>query len=205
MLKRNATKQKIKEGQPVIGFRMDFASPFIVEVLGKCGFDFVYFDCEHGPMNEEMCEGMVRAAELVGLTPMVRVPSNEPHLILRYLDLGAMGVIIPHCYNKQAAQDAVRAVKYPPEGARGIGGRLQTMSGMSTAEYIRETNEETMVIAMIEDTEAIKNLSDILAVDGLDVLFIGRLDLSISLGIPGQVDNIMVKEAVDKVIARKPS
>jgi 4-hydroxy-2-oxoheptanedioate aldolase len=202
MLKKNATKQKIKAGQPVIGFRMDFASPFIIEVLGKCGFDFVYLDCEHGSLGQEQCEQMVRAAELSGLTPLVRVPANDPHVILSYLDLGAMGVIIPHCCNKQSAQDAIKAVKYPMEGERGIGGRLYALSGISTAEYIRQANEETMVVVMIEDPEAINNLSEILAVDGLDVLFIGRMDLSISLGIAGQLDNVMVKEAVDKVIAQ---
>jgi len=173
--------------------------------LGNTGFDFVYFDCEHGPMSEEACEEMIRATELVGLTPLVRVPSGESGVILRFLDSGAMGVIVPHCSTKQAAQAAVEAVKYPPDGERGIAGRSLSLSGMSVADYVREANKETMVIAMIEDAESVKNLSEILTVDGLDVVFIGRLDLSVSLGIPGQVNHPMIKEAVEKVIteARK--
>jgi len=202
MIRKNTAKQKIKAGEAVIGFSMDFASSFIVELLGKCGFDFVYFDCEHGPMSEEACEHMIRAAEFVGLTPMVRVPSYEPHVILRFLDLGAMGIIIPHCNTKQAAQAAVKAVKYPPEGERGIGSRPVSLSGISMADYVKEANKETLIIVMIEDPVAIDNLSEILKVDGLDVLFIGRGDLSLSMGVPGQMDDFKIKEAVNKMITQ---
>jgi len=199
MLKKNATKEKIKAGQAVIGFRMDFTSPYIIEVLGNVGFDFVYFDCEHGAMSEESCGEMIRAAELVGVTPLVRLPANHPG-ILRLLDSGVMGVIFPHCNTKQEAQAAVKAVKYPPEGERGIGGRSLAMSAMPTADYVIEANKETMVIGMIEEAEALNNLSDILTVDGLDVLFIGRSDLSISLGIPGQVNSPVIQDAVNRII-----
>jgi 4-hydroxy-2-oxoheptanedioate aldolase len=202
MLRKNDTKGKVKAGKTVVGFRMDFVSPYVVEVMGNIGFDFVYFDCEHGPMSEEACEEMIRATELVGLTPLVRVPSSEPGVILRFLDSGAMGVIIPHCYSKQVTQAAVKAVKYPPEGERGIAGRSLSLSGKSVPDYIREANQETMVIVMIEDAEGVKNISEIVSVDGLDVLFIGRLDLSVSMGIPGQVDHPKIKEAVEKVITQ---
>lgn len=199
MLKKNATKEKIKAGQAVIGFSMHFTSPYIIEALGNVGFDFVYFDCEHGPMSEESCGEMIRAAELVGLTPLVRLPADHPG-ILRLLDLGVMGVIIPHCSTKQEAQAAVKAIKYPPGGERGIGGRSLAMSAMPIADYVIEANKETMVIGMIEDAEALNNLSDILTVDGLDVLFIGRSDLSISLGIPGQVNSPVIQDAVNRII-----
>ena len=132
-------------------------------------------------MSEESCEEMIRAAELVDLTPLVRVPHLG--ITLRSLDSGAMGVIIPHCNTKQEAQAAVKAVKYPPEGERGIASRLLAMSGMPTADYVIEANKEIMVVGMIEEEEALSNLSDILTVDGLDVLFIGRSNLSLSLDI----------------------
>lgn len=204
MIKKNITKEKFKKGQPAFGFRMEFASPFIVEILGHAGFDFVYFDCEHGPISGGEVEEMVRAAELSNITPLVRVSSNEPNYILSALDSGAMGIIIPHCGTKKEAEAAVKALKYPPEGERGIAGRIWThcvMSGISTADYIREANEETMLIAMIEDAEGINNVSEILTVDGLDGLWIGRADLSVSLGIPGQGDHEMIREAVEKVLS----
>jgi len=200
VLKKNTTKEKIKAGQATIGFSMDFTSPYIVEVLGNIGFDFVYFDLEHGPMSEESCQEMIRAAELVGLTPLVRVPTNDSGVTLRLLDSGAMGVIVPHCNTIQEAQDGVKAIKYPPEGERGIAGRALSLSGMSPADYIIAANKETLVVAMIEEVEALNNLSEILTVGGLDVLFIGRLDFSLTAGIPGQVNAPVIQDAVNKVI-----
>jgi len=208
MLKRNITKEKLKKGEPVFGFRMEFAAPFIVEVLGHAGFDFVYFDCEHGPMSEGEVEEMIRAAELMGMTPMVRVAANQPHHILQSLDSGAMGIIIPHCGNKEEAQAAVHALKYPPEGDRGIAGRSWThwvMSGNSTADYVKKANQETLLVAMIEDAEGISQVSDILTVDELDCVFIGRADLSVSLGVPGQGNHPMINDAVDKVLKEAAS
>jgi 4-hydroxy-2-oxoheptanedioate aldolase len=200
LFRKNTTKEKLKLGQVVIGIRMDYHSPDIIEILGDVGFDFVYYDCEHGPMNEETCQAMIRTAELVGLTPLVRVPANEPWYILRALDSGAMGIIIPHCNTKEDAQNAVKASKYPPEGERGIAGRSIRISGMRPAQYIVEANREIMVIAMIEEAQTLENLSEILTVDGLDVLWIGRGDLSLSLGVPGQYNHPKVQQAVDRVI-----
>ena len=199
---RNSVKAKLKAGKSVFGFRMDFVSPYIVEILGKTGFDFVYFDCEHGPMSEESCDEMIRAAELVGIVPLVRTPSIEPAAILRYLDSGAMGVIIPHCHNRTVAKNAVKAVKYPPAGDRGMGGRSFVLSGKSVQDYVRDANEETLIIVMIEDPEAVDNLQEILSIEEIDVLFVGRLDLSVALGIPGQLDHPRINEIISEVISQ---
>jgi 2-keto-3-deoxy-L-rhamnonate aldolase RhmA len=200
MLKKNKTLEKIKAGQTVFGIRMDFASPLVVESLGATGIDWVYLDCEHGPMNETECEHMIRAAEAVGITPIVRTPSGRPEVVSRFLDIGAMGIVIPHCDSREAGVAAVAAIKYPPQGERSIGGRCFSLSGMTTAQYMTEANRETMVIVMIEDPKAINNFSEIVKVNGIDVFLIGRNDLSISLGVPGQLEHPMVKEAVDKII-----
>jgi 4-hydroxy-2-oxoheptanedioate aldolase len=152
---KNATKAKLKAGRTAIGIRLDFTSPDVVESLGNLGFDFVYFDLEHGPTGEEACREMIRAAELVGLTPLVRVPFNEPGVVARFLDSGALGIIFPHCNTRQDARAAVKAVKYPPDGERGLGGRSLSLSGLSVAEYVQEANRETMVVAMIEDIAAL--------------------------------------------------
>jgi 4-hydroxy-2-oxoheptanedioate aldolase len=130
---KNATKAKLKAGRTAIGIRLDFTSPDVVESLGNLGFDFVYFDLEHGPTGEEACREMIRAAELVGLTPLVRVPFNEPGVVARFLDSGALGIIFPHCNTRQDARAAVKAVKYPPDGERGLGGRSLSLSGLSVA------------------------------------------------------------------------
>lgn len=197
---KNATKAKIKADQAVYGFRLDFYSPSVVESLGSTAYDFVYFDLEHGPLSEESCLEMIRVAEYTGLTPLVRVTSGNSGMVQRLLDSGVMGIIFPHCNTKQEALVMVETVKFPSEGQRGIAGRSLSLSNMGVANYVREANRETLVIAMIEETEALDNLADILTVDGLDVLFIGRLDLSLSMGIPGKIDDRMIEDAVDTVI-----
>jgi 4-hydroxy-2-oxoheptanedioate aldolase len=198
---KNTTKAKLKEGKAVIGIRLDFTAPYVVESLAGIGLDFVYFDLEHGPSSEESCQDMFRAAELAGLTPIVRVPSSEPGFTARLLDSGAMGIIFPHCNTKQDAEAAVKAVKYPPDGERGAGGRPLSLSGMPIADYVREANRETMIITMIEEMAALQNLPEILTVKGLDVLWIGRVDLSVSSGIPGKLDDPKIQDAVKRVIA----
>ena len=112
-----------------------------------------------------------------------------------------MGIIVPHCNTREEAQSAVKAAKYPPVGERGIAGRSIRMSGMGPADYVIEANKETMVIAMMEEAQALENFSEILSFDGLDVVWIGRADLALSLGIPGQLNHSKVQEAVKKAIA----
>jgi 2-keto-3-deoxy-L-rhamnonate aldolase RhmA len=201
VIMKNATKAKLKAGKTAIGIRLDFTSSTIVESLTGLGLDFVYFDLEHGPSSVESCQDMFRAAEVAGLTPLVRVSSYDIGYTDRLLDSGAMGIIFPHCNTKKDAEAAVRAVKYPPEGERGAGGRPLTLSGMSITDYITHANRETMVVTMIEELEALDNLPEILTVEGLDVLWIGRVDLSVSAGIPGKLDDPKIQDAVKRIIA----
>jgi len=201
VMMKNATKAKLKAGKAAIGIRLDFTSSAIVESLTGLGLDFVYFDLEHGPSSIESCQDMFRAAEVAGLTPLVRVSSYDIGYADRLLDSGAMGIIFPHCNTKKDAEAAVRAVKYPPEGERGAGGRPLTLSGLPITDYIREANRETLIITMIEELEALDNLPEILTVEGLDVLWIGRVDLSVSSGIPGKLDDPKIQDAVKRIIA----
>jgi len=201
VMMKNATKAKLKAGKAAIGIRLDFTSSAIVESLTGLGLDFVYFDLEHGPSSIESCQDMFRAAEVAGLTPLVRVSSYDIGYADRLLDSGAMGIIFPHCNTKKDAEAAVRAVKYPPEGERGAGGRPLTLSGLPVTDYIREANRETLIITMIEELEALDNLPEILTVEGLDVLWIGRVDLSVSSGIPGKLDDPKIQDAVKRIIA----
>src|SRR6185369_12607097 len=114
-------KAKLKAGQPVFGVQVDTDWPELVEVLGHLGYDWVFLDAEHGPLSEAAVVGLVRAAESAGITPVVRVPRNEPETILRYLETGVAGIVVPQVNSGDEARRIVQAVKYPPVGARGIG------------------------------------------------------------------------------------
>ncbi|MFC1942588.1 HpcH/HpaI aldolase/citrate lyase family protein [Chloroflexota bacterium] len=201
MLIKNATKDKLKKDQLVMGFRMEFASSLLVEALGDAGFDFVFIDCEHrNGMSDQDVENMIRVAEMVNLTPIIRVPSNDHAIIANYLEQGAMGIIAPHCINKEVTESLVSAVKYPPQGGRGMGGRAFSQRNMPVGDYVREANQETMAIALIEDAEGVDNLSEIVSVDGIDLIIVGQYDLSSSMGYPGELDHPEVRAAVEKII-----
>jgi 4-hydroxy-2-oxoheptanedioate aldolase len=199
-LRVNRTKAKLRAGEVVIGGLLGFNAPAVVELLGALGFDFVMFDCEHGPMDIESVEGLVRAAEAYDITPLARVPENSPPTILRFLDRGVQGVMVPHICSGEEARAAVRAAKYYPEGERSIfpAGRTANYGiGSNLQEYVQAANRETMVIAMVEAIEAVERLSDILSVPGVDVIHIGPGDLSQSMGFP---EPRVVDETIDRII-----
>ncbi|MHB1417506.1 MAG: HpcH/HpaI aldolase family protein [Chloroflexota bacterium] len=201
---KNTAKEKILAGQPIVGPTIGFPSPQMVEIFGRIGFDFVFIDCEHGIITTESCEEMVRAAEVVGISPLVRVPENSPQVILRYLDMGATSVQVPHVNTKADALAVVEAAKYAPQGKRGVAGSRWADYGLgkSLKEYVAYANEQTMLLAMIEDIEAVRNLDDILSVDGIDVLAIGPADLCASMGLPGDPNNPAVQRVIDDIIRR---
>src|SRR3972149_3786215 len=119
-MRKNVVKAKLKAGEPCFGAFANFPSPNVVEILGICGLDFVIIDAEHGPMDIQTCEEMVRAADVVGITPIIRVAQNLPQVIWRYLDIGALGVQLPMINTRADAEIAVRSVKYYPTGKRGL-------------------------------------------------------------------------------------
>jgi 4-hydroxy-2-oxoheptanedioate aldolase len=201
-MRKNITKEKLKDGEVVVGTFVTFPSPTIVEICGHAGFDFVVLDAEHGPLSPGSCEDLIRAADVTGMTPIVRVTYNHPKLILRYLDIGALGVQIPMVRTADDAQRAVEAVKYYPQGKRGMGGARASAWGMKGGfgNYVVESNQETMVIIQIETEEAVENIADIVSVEGVDAVLIGRLDLSQAMGIPGKTEDPMIVNAVDRII-----
>ena len=204
-MQENTAKAKLKAGEAIIGPLIGFTSPQLVEIAGRAGFDFLFIDCEHGSIGLDECEDMVRAADLVGLSTIVRVPENNPQQILRYLDLGAHGVQVPHITTKDDAARAVDAVKYTPKGSRGMGGGRAADYGLGKytgQAYLEFANEQTWVSAMIEDLEGIKNLDQILTVEGLDIIAIGPNDLAASLGFPGQSGHSDVQKTIDEIVAK---
>jgi 4-hydroxy-2-oxoheptanedioate aldolase len=199
---RNLSKERLAAGKAIVGISLQFPSPALVEIAAYAGFHWVYIDCEHGPMSEESVEHMVRAAELSGITPIVRPSAPTPEAILRYLDLGAQGMIVPHVETKEDAEAAVRACKYYPMGERGLAGVRWARYGTAgpTSELVKEANQMTMVLALIESAKGVENLPEILTVDGIDVIRIGPSDLSQSLGLPGQASHPTVRAYIDRVI-----
>jgi 4-hydroxy-2-oxoheptanedioate aldolase len=200
----NATKKKLADGELVIGSFVYVPSARLTEIVGLLGFDFVVIDMEHGPVDIGMAEDMVRAAECADVTPIIRVSHNTPHLILRALDVGAMGLHVPEIAHVEEAKSMVASAKYGPLGHRGLGGVRASQWGLKgpMPEYTVDANRETMVIAHIEHIDAANNLDQLLEVDGIDVYYVGPVDLSNSLGVPGRAKDPKVVACVEDCIQR---
>ncbi|MBM4417386.1 MAG: hypothetical protein FJ033_03590 [Chloroflexi bacterium] len=204
MLRPNELKRKLAAGQVCLGAMLNFPSPHAMEIAGIGGLDFVIIDAEHGPMGPESCENMVRAAHLVGLTPLVRVAQNEPQVILRYLDIASAGVQVPMLNSAEDVRQAAASVRYVPLGRRGLAGTRAASYGVGPqlSEYVPVANAEVMLVAQIETVGAVEALPEILTVEGVDVVFIGPTDLSQSLGYPGRQTEPLVQATIDRCIAQ---
>jgi 2-keto-3-deoxy-L-rhamnonate aldolase RhmA len=193
-------KEKLRAGRPVFTTALTFYAPRLVEMLARSGVDQIFLDAEHGPLSERECEDMVRAADLYDVPVSIRVPVNEPHVILRYLDIGTSSIMVPHVTTRADAERAVRAVKYPPEGERGFApGRSAELFGLGPADYMRRANEETVVLALFEDVAGVEEVEAICRVEGVDGLFVGAFDLASSMGYPGQPWHEEVRAVVGRV------
>ena len=202
-MRENSTKRKLAAGESVIGVFYPFTAPGMVELYGYCGFDFVVIDAEHGALEPGAVETLTLAAEAVGVTPIVRVPQNIPQAILRYLDIGPQGVLIPWCQTADEARAAVQAAKYHPDGRRGLAGvrAARYGVGMPLTEYVTAANAEGMVLVQIETAATVSALPELLEVPGVDVFFIGPNDLSQSLGYPGRPSEPEVQATIARALA----
>lgn len=198
---KKGLRQRIKNSEVVFGPFIKLSCPQVVEIAGRAGFDFVILDTEHAPLTAESVENLVRAAEVAGTSPIVRVYENRPALISRCLDVGAQGILVPHISNKEQAEALAKAARFAPKGERGVCCyvRAAQFSQIDRYRYFDEANDNTIVVAMIEGKEGIANLDEILLVPGLDVIFIGPYDLSQSLGVAGQVTSPEVVGEMQRV------
>ena len=199
-MRHNLAKEKLAAGRPISVVAPGYTSAGLVELLGRMGFDAIFIDCEHGPAGWDEVENMVRAAELTDVTPIVRVQSNDPSTITRALDRGAGGVQVPHINTRAQAEAAVRAAKFAPLGHRGYAGGRSAFGVKGN--FTSHANDETMVVAMLEEVEALTNLDDILQVEQIDAFFIAPGDLAQSMGYPGQMDHPEVQAAVQDAVRR---
>lgn len=200
-MRHNTAKDKLRAGKPVSVVNPTYTSGGLVELLARIGFDVIFIDTEHGPAGWDDVENMVRAAELANATPIIRVQANDASTITRALDRGAGGVQVPHVNTRVEAEAAVRHAKFAPLGHRGFAGGRSAF-GEKMTEYTRRANEETMVVVMLEEVEALENLGEILKVDHIDVFFVAPGDLAQSMGLPGQMDHPKVQAAVDDAVAK---
>jgi len=198
----NTLKQKLREGRRVVGVLVTIQNAELVELFGHLGYDFVFLDGQHGGLTVETAKELMRAAELTGMTALVRVPRNDPSVILEYLDAGAGGIIVPNVVTRADAAAAVQAIKYPPLGRRGAATASRAAFygvTQTAAEYIIRANEETMFVPLLEDREVLELLPEVVAVEGVDVVLIGPADLALSMGIPGGWSDPRVQKEVDRI------
>jgi len=185
----------------VLGLFSKTSDPGFIEVMGYAGFDFVIIDLEHGPNSVQSTQNLVRAAEIGGVLPIVRVKEDNWSVAGEVLDIGACGVQVPQVNGEKQALDVVQRVKFSPLGMRGVCRfvRAARYSSMDRFEYFREANEN-LVVAQIEGAEGLANLERIVKVEGIDVLFIGPYDLSQSLGVPGQIEHPEVENKMKEIV-----
>lgn len=185
-----------------MGVAITMASTDSLELLVRMNFDWLFIDTEHAPLNCEMLAGLLQVARLGRATPLVRVAWNDPVVVKKALDAGAMGVIVPWINTREQAEKAVRSAKYPPVGTRGFGPRWLLLAGEDLPEYNRNANDEILVIVQIETVEAMNNLEAIVTTPGVDAYMIGPADLANSLGFPGDFGNPAVEQAISSICER---
>ena len=204
MVRVNDIKRKLKNGEPVFGTFVKAPEPSVVEALAFAGFDFIIIDNEHTAMNMETITNLIRAAELHGMLPTVRVKQKTAAEILQVLDAGAMGVQVPQVDTRTEADNVVKWAKYAPVGERGYAAsqRSAGYGSMNPVTYAQMSNDNTLVICYCETKTCVDNLDDILQVEGVDVIFIGPFDLSQSYGVIGQPKHPVVLEVIDRIISK---
>ncbi|MDD7967219.1 aldolase/citrate lyase family protein [Actinomycetospora lemnae] len=177
-------------------------SPALVEMVGAAGYDVAILDAEHALVSPDTLQEMIRAAEVAGIAPWVRVPEHDPGFVLRVLDAGATGLVIPHVRCRADVEEVVRAARYAPAGMRSLNsGRMVGYGGVDLATHVATANAKVTVVAMIEDAEALDVVDEIVTTPGLDMVLEGAADLSQSLGVPWRTRHPRVRRAVEQVHA----
>jgi 2-keto-3-deoxy-L-rhamnonate aldolase RhmA len=195
-----AFRARVLAREFLAGFWLNLGSPVTAEMAGLAGFDWVMLDHEHGPGSESTMLHQLQAVSATPATCLVRVAANEPPRFKRALDAGAHGVMVPYVSTPAEARAAVQAMRYPPRGVRGVAKLTRASAfGARFDEYFAHAHEWLVTLVQIETEEAVRNVAEIAAVDGVDVVFVGPMDLTTSMGIAGQYDNPRFHEALGVV------
>ena len=202
-LLRNPAKEKLSKGEPVFSMTIRAVRTVdIASIAHTAGFESVYIDMEHSTFSLEAAGQVCMACNHLGVTPLVRVPGPDPFFIAKVMDAGAMGIIVPGVQSADEARGAVRAVKHAPLGIRSFSGAAPQLNyrTLPADQTIRELDQASMVVAMIESRAGLDAAEDIAAVEGVDMVLVGASDLSAELGVAGQVDHPEVHKAFLQVI-----
>jgi 4-hydroxy-2-oxoheptanedioate aldolase len=202
-IQENRLKLKLKSGQPAYGVLSTTDDPQLAELFGLAGFDYYMLDTEHGLIDPIQAVNIIRACEITKMTPLVRIGSKDPKLVLQYLDAGMMGVMMPDLRTVDEVKMLVDAVKYPPIGKRGMG--ITRASGYiaygdEASDYIQFVNEQTMVIPQFEDPKLINDFEAMISQPFVDAVVIGPRDLSLNMGFSDGPYHPEVQAMIDKVI-----
>lgn len=200
----NRMRARLAEGRTVVGTMLvELRQPSVMTMLANAGLDFVLIDNEHGPFSIDAIAELSRAARDAGVTPIVRVPELSYALVVQPLDAGAQGIMLPRVTAPEQVQLCVACMKYVPEGRRGaVLARGHTgFRGGPLADTLAQMNRETFLIVQIETAEAVSRLDELLAVPGVDAALIGPTDLSVALGVAGQMDHPKLVEAIERTMA----
>jgi 4-hydroxy-2-oxoheptanedioate aldolase len=201
-LPHNRFKRAIASGQQQIGLWCCLSSAYAAEAVAGSGFDWLLFDTEHSPGDVTTVLGQLQAVSAYEVTPVVRPPSNDPVWIKRFLDLGVQTLLIPYVQNKEEACRAVAAVRYPPIGIRGVSA-ISRATGFGRVEnYPKHAEDELCLLVQVETSDALSELEEIAAVEGVDGIFIGPGDLAASLGRVGEPGHPDVVTAIEDAITR---
>lgn len=193
-------RQKLKS-EFLAGTFLNLGSATAVEIAADTGFDWLLLDLEHGSGSAADLRGQLNACRGSASAPIVRIRSVDPDTVKFVMDSGAAGIMFPYVSTVEDAQRAVECMKYPPVGSRGVAGAIRaTDYGRNWKPYFSEANDNSCVVLQIETPEAVEASADIAAIDGVDVLFVGPLDLSVNLGCPGDFSQPHFVDALQKVV-----
>jgi 2-keto-3-deoxy-L-rhamnonate aldolase RhmA len=194
----NDFRTRLRRGDTLFGTMVTLPSPAVAEILAGLGFDWLFIDGEHGPLETRELLGILQAVSR-DVACIVRVPAADEVAIKRVLDLGAAGIIVPQVNSAEQAADVVRFARYAPQGARGVGLARAHGYGLRFQEYVSSANQRIAVIVQAEHARAVENIESIARVPGVDAVLLGPYDLSASLGKMGQVDDPAVVAAIARV------
>lgn len=201
----NRLRARLKEGRVVIGTMIvELRQPSVMALVADAGLEFVLIDTEHGPFSIETIADLCRAARIAGATPIVRIPELTYSHVTQPLDAGAQGIMLPRVTGREQIEFCLECMKYVPEGRRGVvlaRGHTSFRAGPLT-EVLAAMNRETFLVVQIETAEALERLDELLPVRGVDAALVGPTDLSVALGVPGQMDHPILVQAIERTMER---
>lgn len=200
-MRASKIKAKLKRREPVLVTSLALTDPCLFELASLMGFDGIWLDLEHHPLSVETAASLMRAARVGSSDIMARPAKGEFMRLGRLLEAGAQGIMYPRCDSADEARELVKWSKFAPIGRRGFdsGNADNPHCTMPAADYVRQANEQTFLVAQIEDPDSLANVEAIASVEGIDVLFLGPADFSALSGVPGEFNHPLVQEAIRKI------